>query len=75
MKPNVYVPDAIFNPDFALSEEPRECALNLAFNTQQTCWEWYDSDDYRRYLFNHAMHGMTSAGNPDAILQGKHCLP
>ena len=72
MKSAACLQDAILDPKMAFVDDPTQTALNVAFNTKQPIWEWFEAEEngYRRARFGFAMEGATQATSPLAILEG-----
>ena len=72
LKSGAYIEDTIFDPARAFSAEPNESPLNVAFKTDLTIWEWYETPSNKRRLhrFSVAMEGSRQAASPNEILNG-----
>ncbi|GJE88029.1 O-methyltransferase [Phanerochaete sordida] len=72
IKAGSYLQEAFFDPKLAVSGEPTETALNLAFNTKVTMWDWFaeKGNEHRSQRFNVAMAGVKLVSSPAAILEG-----
>jgi len=72
MKAAAYLQEALLDPKIAKSQEPNETALNLAFNTSLTAWEWFEQkgNEHRGLRFGIAMEHAKRAAQPNAILEG-----
>jgi hypothetical protein len=62
------------DPEWSNSGEPTQTALNKAFNTTLSAFEWnaLPENAYRRKLFGIGMTGVQNIAPPDAILKGGH---
>lgn len=73
LKASAYLLENLTDPKTAFSEEPDESALNRAFGTNITMWEWFEQPEnaLRLKRFGVGMKGTVEAHNPKAILDRK----
>ena len=76
MKASSYLRDVLLNPKLSSSQDPNDSALNLAFNTQLSAWEWYEAkgNEHRRLRLGITMDASKYATSLDAINDGMHSL-
>lgn len=72
MKGSSYLTESLLDPKTAMSQEPNEVALNLAFKTDLPIWEWFEAkgNEHRLLRFGIAMEGGKRAASLTAILEG-----
>ncbi|KIP10225.1 hypothetical protein PHLGIDRAFT_266342 [Phlebiopsis gigantea 11061_1 CR5-6] len=72
MKAAAFLQEALLDPKISHSEEPNETALNVAFKTDRTIWDWFDMPENRSRLlrFGYSMEYMKHASPPTAVIEG-----
>ena len=72
MKAASYLQDVLLDPELAHSQEPNDAALNAAFNTKLSTWEWFESagNEHRQLRFGITMEGSKQAASLNAIREG-----
>ena len=71
-KSSAYLSEALQDPEFSRSGEPNKTALNMAFNTSLTSFEWeaLPENSYRRKLLSIGMAGVQNVAASVAVLEG-----
>ncbi|KIP10249.1 hypothetical protein PHLGIDRAFT_85462 [Phlebiopsis gigantea 11061_1 CR5-6] len=72
MKAASYLQDVMLDPKLGPSTEPNDAALNAAFNTKLSAWEWFESpgNEHRQLRFGITMEGSKQAASLNAIKEG-----
>ena len=76
MKAASYLQDVLLDPILGPSYDPNDAALNAAFKTKLSSWEWFESpgNEHRQLRFGIAMEGSKQAASLNAIREGAFIL-
>lgn len=76
MKASSHLQDVLLDPELAFSQEANDGALNYAFKTKQSVWDWFESkgNEHRQVRLGIAMEGSKQASSPQTIKEGAHRL-
>ncbi|KII89667.1 hypothetical protein PLICRDRAFT_559932 [Plicaturopsis crispa FD-325 SS-3] len=71
-KASAFLGDTFSNPDYAYSYAPDRTAFNLAHNTDQGLFPWFElpGNEYKLNRFSIGMEGVTRSSATDAIVRG-----